>query len=101
MTLSTQTPTQNSIVGRPRRRGSRLFAMLGLGIAAVAGLGTWALTSQSTYGPVDTPVSAYARPTPALHGQTLAVYVAARDQSAHEARMSGLANPALRTKSLR
>ena len=81
MTLSTQTPTQNSIVGRPRRRGSRLFAMLGLGIAAIAGLGALALTSQSTYGPVDAPISAYARPTPALHGQTLAVYVAAHETS--------------------
>jgi hypothetical protein len=62
-----------------RRAAPELLKTYGIGIALVAGLGTLALTGRSTYEPTDVGTSAYARPTPALDGQSLAAYIAAHE----------------------
>ena len=90
MTLSTQTqtPTRPSPARRRRRPGRADLVTAGVGIALAAGIGAVVLTGQSTYGPsdgayggADTSPSAYARPLPALGGQTLAAYLADHQSS--------------------
>ena len=76
MTLSTDTQTQHPASRRPGRRGSARLEAYGVGVALAVALGVLAVNGQLTYGPGDQPASAFARPTPALHGQTLAAYVA-------------------------
>jgi hypothetical protein len=56
------------------RSGLRRFQVVGAGIALATGLGVLALTGQSSYG-TDGTRTAYTRPTPALHGQSLATYL--------------------------
>ena len=81
MTLSTDTRTQHPATRRSRRPASLRLQAYGVGIALAAALGALAFAGQSTYGPGDGPISAYARPTPALHGQTLSVYIATHQTS--------------------
>ena len=80
MTLSTDTQTQHPASAGPVDAVLVRLEAYGVGIASAAALGALALR------PVDLrnsggPASAYARPTPALHGQTLAGYVAEHQSS--------------------
>ena len=83
MTLSTDAQTQAPSDGTRRRRGPSRLELYGVGIALAAGIGVVAFVGQSDYSP-DSPsgyssgdgtTSAYARPTKALDGQTLAGYL--------------------------
>jgi hypothetical protein len=79
MTLptSTRTHTQHRDTRPPRRPGSVRLQALGVGVALAVALGAMALSGQSTYESEDGDHTTYARPTAALHGQPLAVYLAA------------------------
>jgi hypothetical protein len=80
MTLTTQKPLH--------RRPAPDYITAGVGIALAVGLGAIMLTSPATYGSSTggygatvSIASAYARPTPALDGETLAVYIAEHQSS--------------------
>jgi len=77
MILSTDTQAQQTASRRPRRPGFVRLGAYGVGVALAVALGALSFADQSTYGAGDRPVSAYARQTPAVRGQTLAAYVAA------------------------
>jgi hypothetical protein len=81
MTISTDSSTSEQAHRRARRPGTARLEAIGVGIALAVALGVLAQLGHSGYGSVHDGDSPYARPTPALHGQTLASYVAA-----HEAR---------------
>ena len=74
MTFSTDAPAQQSNVRRPRRPIYRRLAAAGTGAAFVGSVIALLLTGPSTYG--GGADSSYARRTAALHGQSLAAYVA-------------------------
>ena len=74
MTISTDAPAQQSNFRRPRRPIYRRLAAGGTGAAFVGAVVAVLLTGPSTYG--GGADSADTRPTPGLHGQSLAAYVA-------------------------
>lgn len=81
MNLSTDTQTPTTSEGTRPGRGPSRLELYGVGIALVAGIGVVAFVGQSDYSPGDPSgggqtTSAYARPTKALDGQTLAGYLA-------------------------
>jgi len=77
MTISTDTQMSEQATRRSPRPGSARLEAIVVGVALAAALGVLALVGHSTYGSGHDGDSAYARPTPALHGQSLAAYIAA------------------------
>ncbi len=75
MTLTTDTRTPQSATRRSRRLTPARIGAYGAGVALAVALGALALNAPSTYGQADERGSAYARPTQALQGQSLAAYI--------------------------
>jgi hypothetical protein len=90
MTISTDTRTQTPSGRIPRRRRSRHLERYGVGLALAAAVGAIALVGQFDDEPRDvsggSPTSAFARPTAALGGRSLAAYVAGHQSDRLERR---------------